>query len=423
MIDSLPPLDPQLAALYREQQDLEDYLRTLGQSSVLNAAGAVMPAGPAPPSAMERIGMSLSQAPPYIPGRNDSRGERIAGGLLSGFARGFGQQTNLAVAARVREAEREQEQAAAANRARIAASNAHRAEVAKAASTLANKRWDKMLNPDKTLQQIEDEAAARARGAAKGNPGGGPEDDEAIELTPDGLAVAALNYARSGQLPPMGMGRKGAAVRAKIINYAARMNPNLDVAGNRASFTADRSALTLLQRQLDAYSSYDKTVRANSKVLRDAMSKIRDTQSPLLNRSLRSLDRTALGSADQAAYDAAVQVVVPEFARLLNNPNLTGQLTDTARKELEGIVDRSFTLRQIEAALKVLEQDAANRISTSQQQVDEIKSRIGASPWGNERPALGGGGTIRMAGPDGIPRRVPVAKQKEAEANGMKVVP
>lgn len=425
MMESLQPIGP-LAELAAEEERLRAYLATLEQSSALNDPGGIMPPAANPrPSAMERIGMSLAQSPPYIPGRSDTTGQRIAGGLLSGFARGFGQQTNLAVAQRNREADREREQAAASNRARIAASAAHRAEIAKQAGSLAEMRWKKMLDPDETPEQrrlrIKSDAQAAAEGGAAGR---GEAGEEPLLLTPEGLDVAALNYARTGQLPPMGIGKAGMGIRAKIINRAAFLNPNLDVAGNRAAFAADRTSLTGLQRQFDAYKSYERTVTLNTDVLRKAMSKIKDTGSPVLNTVVRNIDKNALGSEELAAYNAALQTVVPEFARLLNNPNLTGQLTDTARKEIDSIVSKNYTINQMLAALAVLEQDANNRVTSSQDQINEVKARLGQSPY-PERPssAGAGGATIRMAGPDGVPRLVPASRKAEAEANGMKVIP
>src|SRR6185312_13432994 len=54
-----------------------------------------------------------------------------------------------------------------------------------------------------------------------------------LQLTPAGMDAAAENYAKTGTLPPMGMSRGSAGVRTAIINRAAELFPNLDVAGNK----------------------------------------------------------------------------------------------------------------------------------------------------------------------------------------------
>jgi hypothetical protein len=83
-----------------------------------------------------------------------------------------------------------------------------------------------------------------------------------------------------------------------------------------------------------------------------------------------------LGSPDQAAYDAARQVALNEVAKIVSNPNLSGQLSDSARKEIEAFNPNSATLKQSVAVMRILKQDMSNRAAAYDTQIGEIKGRI-----------------------------------------------
>ncbi len=214
----------------------------------------------------------------------------------------------------------------------------------------------------------------------------------AIELTPAGIDAAAMAFAKSGQLPPMGMGAKAAQARAKIINRAAEMVPNLDVAANRADYDANRASLTQAQKMLDAVAAFESTATKNLDQFVAQAQKIKDFGSPLVNMPLRQAMKMA-GNTDMPAYEAARRVALTEIAKVTSNPNLAGVLTDSARKEIEDFNPESATLAQTLAVAKVLKQDMANRKSELSNQVGAIKGRIsgggGQKPTHRFNPATG----------------------------------
>lgn len=194
------------------------------------------------------------------------------------------------------------------------------------------------------------------------------------ELTPEGLDAAALNYAKTGNLPPLGMGDK--TTRKQIINRAAAMMPGLDIASAKADFEANKGSLTALQKQRDAISAFEKTAIKNIDIFLTAAGKVVDTGSPLANTPLRLVTGKLLGSPDQAAYEAARQVAVNEIAKITSNPTLSGQLSDTARKEVESFNPQNATLKQSVAVMRLLKRDMANRAESMDDQIAGIKGRI-----------------------------------------------
>lgn len=204
--------------------------------------------------------------------------------------------------------------------------------------------------------------------------------DIGIHLTPEALDVAARRYLQDGTLPPMGMGSKSTTARQEIMNRAAILDPNAAIAANKATYQADSAALSQLTKSVNAVESFEKTGQANLNQFVNLAKRVRDTGSPWLNRPLRSMDRNLLGSTDQAAYDAARQVALTEIARIVANPNLTGVLSDSARRETESFSPDNATLAQTLRISEVLLQDMKNRIEPLKQQQKQIQDSLRNGP-------------------------------------------
>ena len=243
-------------------------------------------------------------------------------------------------------------------------------QAAASAATQANQEAERKLSAGRL-------AVEQARERREGS------TNTPLDLTPAGLDAAALNYAKTGQLPPLGMGDK--VTRKQIINRAAEIaagtgeppRTDLDLASARASFAANEGSLKKLQQQRDAISSFEKTASKNIDTFLQTAGKVVDTGSPLANALARGISGKALGSADQAAYEAARQVALNEVAKIVSNPNLSGALSDSARKEVESFNPSSATLKQSVAVMRILKQDMANRAGAMDEELTAIKGRIG----------------------------------------------
>jgi len=93
-----------------------------------------------------------------------------------------------------------------------------------------------------------------------------------------------------------------------------------------------------------------------------------------------------LGSPDAAAYNAARQVAINEIAKITSNPTLVGQLSDTARKEVEAFNPAGATLKQSVAVMKLLKQDMQNRTDALDAQIGAIRSRIKGGSGSKDEP-------------------------------------
>lgn len=211
----------------------------------------------------------------------------------------------------------------------------------------------------------------------------GAQAADITKLTKGGLDVAALSYRKTGIMPALGMGDR--STRQQIINRAAELTPDdmkrieaggVDIASNKASFKADQESLVALQKGTDAITAFENTARKNLNIFLREAGKVVDIGSPLANSIARTLDGKVLGSADVAGYNASRQVAINEIAKVTSNPNLTGQLSDSARHEVEAFNPENATLKQTVRVARILTQDMKNRLDSNTEAIAIIKERI-----------------------------------------------
>jgi hypothetical protein len=208
-----------------------------------------------------------------------------------------------------------------------------------------------------------------------------------VGLTEEGLNAAARQYAATGSMPSLGMGAAG--TRQAIINKAAELFPNVDIASNAAKYRAGSGALTNVTKQRTAVEAFEDTAARNSEILKDALRKIPDIGIRPLNQAARSI-QTMLGDVEMAQFTTALQSVRNEYARIISNPNLVGVMSDSARREGEVLLNPNATVDQILGALDVLQAEARNR----RESFGAVESDLlGSFGGGDTAPPVGASGS------------------------------
>ena len=208
-------------------------------------------------------------------------------------------------------------------------------------------------------------------------------------LSDAAMDIAARNYLRTGQLPPMGMGAAAAVNRRQVLNRAALLDPNANIAANAAEFAADKGSLGKMQQMRDAVGAFEKTARANLDILIEQGRKIVDTGSPWINTPIRALSAKVVGDTNVPAYEAARRVAVNEIAKVTSNPSLAGQLSDSARREVEDFNPSNATFAQTVAVAEILSRDMKNRMSSLDEGLSAIKGRTKQSAVSGAAPSSG----------------------------------
>lgn len=205
------------------------------------------------------------------------------------------------------------------------------------------------------------------------------------DLTPEGLDAAAMMFAKTGQLPALGMGDK--TTRKAIINRAAVMVPGLDVASAKADFEANKKSLDNVTGTLDTLESFSKAANKNLDQFVELAQKLPDTGIPWANTPLRLLNDKMVGAEYMPAINAARAVATREIARITGDPKLKGVLSDAARHEVDELVPNDITLNQLKHVVPVLRKDMDNVHVSLGEQKSAIQGRLKlGSPTSDTKP-------------------------------------
>lgn len=210
--------------------------------------------------------------------------------------------------------------------------------------------------------------------------------DPKILMTPNGLYQAAMNLIDNGQFPPTGRGSdkvavaQRAAINAKVGAIAAETG--MDLPTLRSFFKSNAASLTQQQKMQDSVQGFMATADKNSALLDQTLAKIPDTGSPLFNKPLRDFEKGVLGDENLSQFGTYLRSVQNEYGKIISNPNLSGQLTDSARKEAEDLVSPSATVGQMVASIKALNNEGNNRLVSIGDQIKKIQARMQSGPPG-----------------------------------------
>lgn len=212
-------------------------------------------------------------------------------------------------------------------------------------------------------------------------------------ISPAALDNLVRRYIQTGELPP-GNGPAALALRSHVMNRAAEMSKEsggtgqIDLAANRASYKADSHSLETMQKQADTLDSFEKTALANLDIFLDKARKVVDPGSPLFNAPARAFAEKVAGDPRMSEFTTSRQVAVQELSKLLSGAQ-GGVVSDSARHEASSLISPDASLAQIEAAAKILKQDAANRKASVHGSLAEIRARMngGAAPKAEAAPA------------------------------------
>ena len=249
---------------------------------------------------------------------------------------------------------------------------------------------------EQTRSMLEARLAAASR-----TDRGGP-----MNLTEDAINDVANYVVLNGRLP-IGFARMGQEAQQAILN---RVSEVARAAGMSSEELAAAGPLT--KQKLGAYlqfekmrngiQAYEKMLDLNIDVLKELSAKVNRTGSPYANKGVLWLQQNASGDPDVAEYLFQVRTVQTEAARILSNPNLTGQLTDTATQELANVFGANLTHDQLTRVAERAQADARNRSRTIDEQSQKLIAEI-KDPLKRNAGAPGGQSVQRSTSKSGRP--------------------
>jgi hypothetical protein len=210
-----------------------------------------------------------------------------------------------------------------------------------------------------------------------------------INLSLPAQQMLAQKTLETGVAPTFGRGAAG-QTQASIYNLAAQKDPNANLAANSANLKADQESLKNLQKQADSLHAYGGKFMKNLDQFEAITKEMRNSGIPYVNMPVRMLDEKLLGKDIYGAFNVARTVAATEGGRVLTGGgNLGGVVSDSARHEIETLLDKNATLGQWLSAIKQLRIDYNNAESAMNHQLDTIKGRMTHS--GQQQPSAAAG--------------------------------
>lgn len=217
--------------------------------------------------------------------------------------------------------------------------------------------------------------------------------DTAITRTPEAVTNEAYAQIINGRATPgaISMGGAGEPFRAAIAEEKEKIRKDLgwtpaELAIKGPENKAKFGALAAQEKDISAIRPYNDMLHTNGDIAIQLAGKAIATDSKLANRTVNWLRQNATDNPDVAEFLAQAQIVSTESARVLNNPRLTGQLTDSARHEMAGIVSGDMPIDSFSRVVKRMQTDGNNRVKAMESQrvrtIGEIKGDMGGKSSG-----------------------------------------
>lgn len=224
----------------------------------------------------------------------------------------------------------------------------------------------------------DDEASAIRVAGAKATATAQGRDAATPAISGDALDLAAEGYLQTRQLPAMGMG--GVAQRARILNRAAELAkergiPLQDVAERQATFKAAQAELSQLQAQRGKVMAFADTADKNLDMALQLSAEVPRTEIPQVNSWLQTGQTRWTGNPALAKFAAATRVGINETAKVTSG-QASGVSTDTARKEIESMLNTAQTPEAFQGVVQTLRVDMANRKAGYMRQIDDIRQNM-----------------------------------------------
>jgi hypothetical protein len=140
------------------------------------------------------------------------------------------------------------------------------------------------------------------------------------------------------------------------------------LAAGQQGFKATSNALGQVTKDLASIRPYKDMLDQNADIAISLSKQAIKSNSALANKPINWVRQNMADNPDTSEYLAQIAIVQTEAARVLSNPRLVGQLTDSARHEMQELVNGNMPLESTERVLKRIKQDGTNRIAAMERE-------------------------------------------------------
>ncbi len=198
-------------------------------------------------------------------------------------------------------------------------------------------------------------------------------------LSPEAVHDLASQFAKTGQMPAMGMG--GMADREAIFNEWSKMmhtqggtlNDQLE---QRAALKASQGALNNDVKQYDLMEKSEKQAAGAAKLLRESSKNYGRTGVRFVN-SMEALTRNAVNDPKLADLQMKLLAFTREYYKITTNAYASvGELSRGAQEQADKLLNASDSYESLDAKIRAAEQEIANTKGTFKETIDARKKDI-----------------------------------------------
>lgn len=173
----------------------------------------------------------------------------------------------------------------------------------------------------------------------------------------------------------------GSAIIAAVENAVPAMAKAKDVSpmetvGRAADIKANTTAYTNVTKDLAAIRPYKVMLDTNIGIAKKLAGNVLQSDSKLANKTLNWIKTNMGDNPDTAEFLAQIHFVETEAARVLANPRLVGQLTDSARADMEAVINGNMPLNSLNRVLDRIKADGLNRVKAMEAESANLRKAV-----------------------------------------------
>jgi hypothetical protein len=180
-------------------------------------------------------------------------------------------------------------------------------------------------------------------------------------------------------------GKAGQALRMQINKEVAQKLKDAgmtasDLAQARAKAKSSIKSQDTLVKSLNAVESFEKLAKFNGQRILELIDEVDETGVPVLEGFIRAAKRKGMADVDATELQSVLMTYQTEVARIITQPNLTGQLTDTARQEVQHMISGDMSAPQLRRLINRLDLEMSMRGKYIRDQIGNVNTDIAVMP-------------------------------------------
>lgn len=203
-------------------------------------------------------------------------------------------------------------------------------------------------------------------------------------LDETGIEYAAQKYRETGQMPPLGMGKAAAGIRAAIVERAAELakKEGTGAAGDVATAAdtkANTAGLTNLGKMRASVAQAEGNATREADLTLSLLDKGGLPGGPsALGKWIQGSRTGVFNDPDASAFQTAVESLKNEYVKVLSTQGgmSGGQSSDAARREADSYINPRLSKQQIKANIDVMRKSMKNRTAAIDQAYAETRAKL-----------------------------------------------